>query len=91
MSNISQKKNLQAIQKSTKNTSSTRSNCITVVPTLCSGLNLKGNDEIIVINFLDSVNNRDSNNLITSIALPPTVAKDLYKSLEKAINDQEKE
>lgn len=91
MKTSAQQRNSQLIKKNTKSTDNKRSSCLTESPVLCSGLNVKGNDEIIVLNFLDSINNNNNSNLITSLALPPSVAKDLYKALGEAINQQENE
>lgn len=91
MRTSSQRKNLKLIKKPNKPADNKRLNCLTNTPILCTGLNVKGNDEITIINFLDGINNISSSNLITSIALPPSVVKDLYKSLGQVINQQENE
>lgn len=87
-----QQRNAKLLQKTAqeKPSVSKRLNCVTSSPIFASGLNVKANDDIVVINFLDSINNEKSSCLITSIAIPHNILIDLHESLEKILKEREK-
>lgn len=87
-----QQRNAHLLQKTKQEKSqvSKRLNCVTYSPVFASGLNVKANDDIVVINFLDSINNEKSSNLISAIAIPHDIVIDLHESLEKILKERKK-
>ncbi|MDR7015047.1 hypothetical protein [Acinetobacter sp. 3657] len=59
-----------------------RRNVTVSPPILVSGLTIKGSDDLLIVNFLDGVNNQEENALISSYALPNDVAKTLLDSIQ---------
>lgn len=90
MSNKSliQKQNTQFL-KSSKKESDFRKNCIATPPVFVTGLNVKGTNNIVIINYLDGVNNNQSSDLIASVALPSHLVDELYDALKYIISERE--
>lgn len=80
-----QKKNSQFL-KSPKNESDFRNNCIASPPIFSTGLNVKSSENFVIINYLDGLNNKQSSDLIASIALPNHLVDELYEALKHIIN-----
>ena len=74
--------------KSRKNENDFRKNCIATPPIFATGLNVKGTDNFVIINYLDGVNNNPSSDLIASIALPNHLVDELYDTLKHIINER---
>ena len=92
MSNKShiQRQNSQFL-KSPKNESDFRKNCIATPPVFATGLNVKGTDNIVIINYLDGVNNNQNSDLIASIALPNHLVDELHDALKHIINERKED